>query len=138
MATGTQSSAQLRPAFAAATPQPPQTTPAAQPGVLRSGEVVATSMDALQDAASKTYYSMVKGCQFVMPNGLALQFLGGRYVTNKEDEIFELDRVSNRSGSLIFTKAEAKDADAALAHKAAEETQNSDGAGAGPLVPAVV
>lgn len=127
MATGTQSSAQLRPGFTPPAAQAPQEQAAAQPGILRSGERVATSVEALGDANAKTYYSMVKGCQFIMPDGLAIQFLGGRYVTNKADEIAQLDAVANRAGSLVFTKAEAKEADAALAHKAASETLDSDG-----------
>lgn len=127
MATGTQSSAQLRPGFTPPTAQAAQEQAAAQPGVLRSGERVASSAEAVGDVNAKTYYAIVKGCQFVMPDGLAIQFLGGRYVTNKPDEIAQLDAVANRAGSLVFTKAEAKEADAALAHKAAAETLGSDG-----------
>lgn len=135
MATGTQSSAGLRPGFVPPAAQAPQESLPAQPGVLRSGERVATSVEALKDADSKTYFSMVKGCQFIMPDGLAIQFLGGRYVTNKPAEIAELDAVANRPGSLVFTKAEAKEADEALAHKAAGETITSDGQ-TGPVVAA--
>ncbi len=134
MASGTQSSAGLRPGFVPPAVQAPQEKPAAQPGVLRSGERVATSVESLSDENSKTYFNMVKGSQFVMPNGLALQFLGGRYVTNKPDEIGELDLVADRAGSLVFTKATAKEADAALAHKAAGETIGSDGQ-AGEIIP---
>ncbi len=134
MASGTQSSAGLRPGFVPPAAQAPQEQPAAQPGILRSGERVATSVESLSDANSKTYFSMVKGSQFVMPNGLAIQFLGGRYVTNKPDEIAELDAVANRAGSLVFTKSEAKIADEALAHKAAGETVGSDGQ-TGEIIP---
>lgn len=136
MATGTQSSSQLRPGFVPPAAQAPQQATAEQPGVLRSGERVATSVDALSDPEAKTFFTMVPGCQFVMPDGLTLQFLGGRYVTNKPDEIAQLEAVANRAGSLIFTKAEAKEADAALAHKAAAETQNSDGQPNKDIVPA--
>lgn len=135
MTAGTQSSAQLRPGFTPPAAQAPQVQPDVQPGVLRSGERVATSVEALQDENAKTYYTLVKGCQFVMPDGLVLQFLGGRYVTNKPEEIAQLDAVANRAGSLVYTKAEAVAADAALAHKAAAETIGSDGQTGTDLVP---
>lgn len=137
MASGTQSSAQLRPGFmppAVAAQQ--QAQPVQPPQVIRSGERVATSVEALADPAAKTFHAMVAGSNFVMPDGLTIQFLGGRYTTNKPEEIAELEKVANRSGSLIFTKAEAKLADEALAKQAAADTISSDGTGKGELVPA--
>lgn len=145
MSTGTQSSTQLRPGMpAAAAPtqqelapavQPPAQAPAATPTVLRSGEKHATSLAALQASGVKTYYSLIKGCNFPMPSGLVLQFLGGIYSTVDPDEIRELDAVANRVGSLIYTRKQAVVEDAALAKKAAEETLSSDGQ-TGEIIPA--
>jgi len=123
MSTGIQSSASVRPATAPATP------PAAAPtgDVLRSGERTATTAEALSNPNAKTYYNMVSGSQFVMPDGLAIVFLGGRYVTDDPAQIAELDKVCNRPSSMIYTKADAKEADAALAKVAAADTVGSDG-----------
>lgn len=137
MSTGIASSATLRAGFippAAQEPQqqapavqPTQQAPAATPNILRSGEKHATSLEALKAAGVRTYYSMVKGCNFPMPNGLVLQFLGGVYSTADPAEIAELDQVANRVGSLIYTRKQAVEADAALAKQAASETLTSDG-----------
>lgn len=138
MTTGIQSSATLRPAAAPVAPtvQTPAVNPPPEaPQVLRSGEQVATSVEALADPESKTYYNIVPGSNFTMPDGLNIRFLGGRYVTNKPEEIAQLDAVANRVGSLIYTRAEVKQADEQLAKLAAAETITSDGTGTGPLVP---
>lgn len=125
MSTGTQSSQSLRPGFVPPTPQEPQKSTA--PEVLRSGEKVATSAEALADPSARTFYAIVHNSNFVMPNGLVLQFLGGRYVTNNPDEIRELSAIANKPASLIYTKTEAKEADEALAKQAAAESVSSDG-----------
>lgn len=142
MSTGTQSSTQLRAGFVppaatqqapAAAVQPPAQAPAATPTIL-SSEKHATSLAALQSAEAKTFYSLVKGCNFPMPNGVVLQFLGGQYSTVDPEEIRELEAVANRSGSLIYTRKEAVVADAALAKQAASETLSSDGQ-TGEIIP---
>lgn len=93
MAVGTVSSA------AAAVPQ--RATP---PAVLRSGETQASTAAALKNPNSKTYFHRVAGAQFIMPDGLALQFLGGRLVTDDPAIISELDKVANKAASMIFTE----------------------------------
>lgn len=122
MATGTQSSSSLRAGFVPQAPAAKQDeAPAVQPGVLRSGEKIATSQAALNDPKAKTFYAMVKGCNFTMPDGLTIQFLGGQFTTADEAIIAELDKVSNRSGSLIYTRQEVAKADEQLAHLAAAD-----------------
>jgi hypothetical protein len=74
--------------------------------VLRSGESIASTIDALKDKNAKTYHHMIPGARFVMPDGLEIKFLGGQFVTADKDLIAELDKVVDKSTSMIFTKKE--------------------------------
>lgn len=108
MATGALSSAQ---------------TQAAAAGVLRAGERQATTATALKDPNAKTYHHRFPGAQFIMPDGLALVFLGGTYTTSKKDEIAQLDAVADRPTSMIYTQKEvAEQAAAAEGAAAADAT----------------
>lgn len=145
MSTGIQSTqTALRPAFAAAqsaqntakdASTPPQPTAQPQPSILRTGEIVSTSLQSLEDANSKTFHCTVKGAKFPMPDGLVIQFLGGVYTTNVESEIYELQKVADKAGSLIYTKKEAVIADEQLAKLGAEAAADSEGSGPAPTTP---
>lgn len=78
-----------------------QTTVA--PTVLRSGEKLASTPEALKDPKAKVYYHQVPGAKFIMPDGLELQFLGGRLVTGDSAIIAELDKIANKSTSMVST-----------------------------------
>lgn len=78
-----------------------QTTVA--PPVLRSGEKMASTPEALKNPKAKVYYHQVPGAKFIMPDGLELQFLGGRLVTDDPAIISELDKVANKSTSMVST-----------------------------------
>jgi len=83
----------------------PVTVPPRLPaGILRSGEKQASTQTALADPNSVTYYHRTAGARFIMPDGLELQFLGGRIVTNDLAIVAELNKVANRSTSMIFTE----------------------------------
>jgi len=85
-----------------------------QPTVLRSGDKIVTSGEALADKTAKTYYHTVHGAQFIMPDGLAVVFMGGRFTTADPAIIAELDKVANKSGTFITTKEENQAAATAL------------------------
>lgn len=87
--------------------------------VLRSGERHASTVEALADRNSKVYLHRFPGAQFVMPDGLALVFAGGRYVTNRKEEIAQLDSIANKGSSMIYTEDRAD----ALAAAKSQENQ---------------
>ena len=113
MATGALSSAQL-----------PQNTAST---VLRAGEKVATSTEALNAKGAKTYKHMVPGARFIMPDGLEIHFLGGQFVTAAPDIIRELDAVANKTTSMIYTDVAAVDAVAAQSKQAAADAADTAG-----------
>ena len=76
------------------------------PAVLRSGESMGSTPEALKDPRAKTYYHSVHGAKFIMPDGLELVFFGGQLTTNDPAVIQQLDAVANKTASLIFTKRE--------------------------------
>lgn len=121
MATGPISSVQTP--RAAPAPAPTQQGP-----VLRSGEQTSSTIEALENPNSRRYLTNVPGSQFIMPDGLALKFLGGVYVTDNPTEIAELDKIANRPGSIITTTVQAKVAEAALQQQAADGAK-TDGEG---------
>lgn len=78
-----------------------------QPKVLRIGESVASKVEAIKNPNAKTYYHMIPGAKFVMPDGLEINFFGGQFTTDDADVIVELDRVADRNGTMIFTRKES-------------------------------
>ena len=72
--------------------------------VLRSGEVLATTAAALKDPKAKVYRHMIPGANFMMPDGLELQFLGGQFITSDPEIIKQLDAVANKTASMIYTE----------------------------------
>lgn len=108
MATGALSSAQTQAAAAAP---------------LRAGERQATTASALKDPKAKTYHHRFPGAQFIMPDGLALVFLGGTYTTAKPEEIAQLDAVADRPSSMIYIHKEAAEAAASVETKAADDAR---------------
>lgn len=123
MATGTVNSLAAAAAQRVAAQRPPQ--PPAGP-VIRAGEQTSSTIEAVADPNSRRYLTNVPGSQFIMPDGLALKFTGGVYVTNKADEIAELDKVANRVGSIITTTVQAKVAEAQLQQLAAQGAQTDN------------
>ena len=95
--------------------------------VLRVGERLASSPRALADKNSRTYHHMVPGARFVMPDGLEIVFLGGQFVTNDQEIIAELDRVANKSSSMIYTAAEVVESVKANANKLAADAADTAG-----------
>jgi hypothetical protein len=81
---------------------------AREEGVLNSGSQIAAdvSPEVLNDPNTKHYYHRVQGARFVMPDGAEIIFHGGYFPTNNPDLIKELDKVSNRGTSMIYTKEE--------------------------------
>lgn len=78
------------------------------PTVLRAGEFAKPApITALKDKSTKTFYHMTPGAQFIMPDGLVVQFLGGQFTTDDVDIIEELDKIANKASSMIYTKQEA-------------------------------
>lgn len=90
MATGALSSAHQQ-----------KTTQAA--AVLRSGEKQASTPEALKNPNAKVFYHHVPGAKFIMPDGLELVFMAGRLVTDDPVIIAELNKIANKSTSLIST-----------------------------------
>lgn len=91
-------------------------------GVLRSGETApAATLAALKDKSAKTYYHMVPGASFIMPDGLRIEFRGGQFVTADQEIIAELDKIVNKNTSQIYTKQDAKESQLAAAAKAAAD-----------------
>jgi hypothetical protein len=115
MAVGTVSSASNRPAQAEA------------PTILRSGEKQASTREALKNPNSKVYLHQVAGAKFIMPDGLELQFLGGRLVTDDAGIIAELDKVANKTTSLIFTEKAGLAAAQAVQNAAAADASDTAG-----------
>lgn len=94
---------------------------------LRSGERAASSPAALRDPKAKVYHHMVPGAKFVMPDGLELIFLGGQYATTDAEQIAELDKIADRSTSMIYTKREVAAAVSAQADSAAAAASDTAG-----------
>lgn len=89
---------------------------------IRSGETAPQATpDVIKSKPVKTYYHMVRGAKFVMPDGLEVQFLGGVFTTADTDIMAELDKVANRPASMVYTKAEAVEAVNALTAQAAAD-----------------
>lgn len=95
--------------------------------VIRSGEQVASSIAALKDPNARTYHHLIPGARFCMPDGLELQFLGGMFVTADADIIAELDKVANKTTSMIYTKQEVVGAVTANNAKVAAEAGDTAG-----------
>jgi len=77
----------------------------AEQAVLRSGEKQAITAAALKDPKARVFRHMIPGAKFVMPDGLELIFMGGQFATTDPDQIRELEAVSNKSTSMIYTEA---------------------------------
>jgi pyridoxal/pyridoxine/pyridoxamine kinase len=95
--------------------------------VLRAGEKVASTPQALKDPKARTYKHMVPGARFVMPDGLEVQFLGGQFVTTDPDIIAQLEAVANKSSSMIYTDSGAVESMKAPAKQAAADAADTAG-----------
>ena len=93
-----------------------------KPTTLRSGESAQPATPTvMKTQATRSYFHMVKGAKFVMPDGLEVQFLGGVFTTADPDIMRELDAVANKPASMIYTKAEVVEAVKALTAAAAAD-----------------
>jgi hypothetical protein len=104
-----------------------RTAQAAAPAILRSGEKQASTREALKNPNAKVYLHQVAGAKFIMPDGLELQFLGGRLVTDDAGIIAELDKVANKTTSLIFTEKAGLAAAQAVQNAAAADASDTAG-----------
>lgn len=95
--------------------------------VLRSGESIASTIDALKDKNARVFYHMIPGARFVMPDGLEVKFLGGQFVTNDAALIAELTKVADKATSMIFTKSEVAAAINAQTKQLAESVADTAG-----------
>lgn len=97
---------------------------AQEPQVIRAGERIASSPQALKDPNAKTYFHSSEGARFIMPDGLEIHFLGGRFTTSDARIMYELDQVANKPASQIYTQQEnaavLKGQKAAVAKEAAD------------------
>lgn len=75
------------------------------PDVINVGENIAPEPN-LKDPNTKVYYHQVKGAQTHMPDGAAIQFLGGQFATANQEIIAFLDKIANKPGSQVYTKKE--------------------------------
>ncbi len=98
-----------------------------KPEVLRSGESIATSVEALKDPNAKTYYHMVPGARFCMPDGLELRFMGGQFTTADPEIMSELNKVANKSTSMIYTAKNTVASITAEISAAASDAANTAG-----------
>lgn len=75
---------------------------------IRTGETAPqVTVAQMKEKDTHTYYHMVPGARFVMPDGLEVRFMGGQFTTQDKEIITELDKVVNRATSMIYTKSEA-------------------------------
>ncbi len=95
--------------------------------VIRAGEKIATTPEALKSKNGKTFYHMAPGAKFVMPDGLEIVFMGGQFTTEDPSIIAELNKVADKSATMIYTKNEAVQAVAALQNQAAADAANTAG-----------
>jgi hypothetical protein len=96
--------------------------------IIRAGEQLATTPQALKSGKGKTYYHMAPGARFVMPDGLEIIFMGGQLTTDNPEVIAELDRIVNKPTSMIYTKQEALVAAAAtLTQQVAKDAADTAG-----------
>ena len=95
--------------------------------VLRSGEVVASSMHALKNPNARVFHHMIPGANFIMPDGLEIKFLGGQFVTEDPAVIEELAKVADKPTSLIFTTTLAVEAAKELQKRSADDAADTAG-----------
>jgi tRNA A58 N-methylase Trm61 len=93
--------------------------------VIRAGEKISTSVEAVSNPNAKTYHHSVPGARFIMPDGLEVHFLGGQFVTADLEIIAELDKVANKSTSMIYTQQAAAVAQKAQISQAAADAASS-------------
>ena len=96
---------------------------------IRSGETAPqASPDVIKSKPVKSYYHMVRGAKFIMPDGLEVQFLGGVFTTADTGIMTELDKIANRPASMVYTKAEVVEAVNALTAQAAADAVQTQAA----------
>lgn len=100
---------------------------ALQNTVIRAGEKVATTPEALKSKNGKTFYHMAPGAKFVMPDGLEIVFMGGQFTTEDPAIIAELNKIADKPATMVYTKTEAVQAAAQLQNQAAADAADTAG-----------
>lgn len=78
---------------------------------IRSGESAPqANLEVLKSKDAKTFYHMVPGASFIMPDGLQVTFLGGQFITTDPDIIRELSAIADKSTSMVYTRKESAEA----------------------------
>lgn len=98
-----------------------------QAATIRSGEVVASNMQAIKNPNARVFHHMIPGANFIMPDGLEIKFLGGQFVTDDPAVIAELEAVADKPSSMIFTKTLAVEAAKELTKRAADDAADTAG-----------
>jgi pyridoxal/pyridoxine/pyridoxamine kinase len=98
-----------------------------QAATIRSGEVVASNMQAIKNQNARVFHHMIPGANFIMPDGLEIKFLGGQFVTDDPEVIAELEAVADKPTSMIFTKTLAVEAAKELTKRAAADAADTAG-----------
>lgn len=89
---------------------------------IRSGESAPqANLEVLKNKDAKTFYHMVPGASFIMPDGLQIVFLGGQFVTTDKEIIRELTAVADKMSSMIYTRKEVAEAVTNMAATAAAD-----------------
>lgn len=89
---------------------------------IRIGEKAPTAnLAALQNKSAKTFHHAVPGAKFIMPDGLEIIFMGGVFVTSDPAIIQELEAISDRPTSQIYTSKSVVTAIAAEQKAAASD-----------------
>lgn len=92
------------------------------PTVIRAGESAPqANLDTLKNKDSKTFYHMVPGASFIMPDGLQITFLGGQFVTADKEIIRELSAIADKPASMVYTRKESAEAVVKMAETAAKD-----------------
>ena len=95
--------------------------------VIRAGEKISTSPEAVKDPNAKTYYHSAPGARFIMPDGLEIHFMGGQFTTSDAAIMAELDPIANKPTSMIYTKHELVESLKAQTKQAALDAANTAG-----------
>jgi len=91
--------------------------------VIQSGVQFQSDLDpaVLKDPATKIYEHQVKGAKIFMPDGAELVFHGGLFITQNPAIISELDKIANKTGTMVTTNEVALKRLRAEIQKAADD-----------------
>lgn len=73
--------------------------------ILNAGQEVVQDLQSLKDPNAKIYYHRVPGAQTHLPDGAAIVFRGGQFVTANPELIEFLDKIADKPASMVYTKS---------------------------------